>query len=158
MRVHVEHRQHVPGHPDVLMDAFRADPAGWLPAPVRPAGPRRWRLELHAGPAQHEAIVEIGSAGAVPGGSSRTIRWWAPVTDGLVANRSDLIPELFGHMTLHTEAGGAVLSIAGDYEPPGGALGALADLVLGRRVARSTVQWMASAIQQGLSSGTSAAA
>lgn len=158
MHVHLEHLESLPGESAAVFEAFRSDPEHWLPTDVRAAGPHRWRMDLHAGPVRHQAIVEIGPSGGIPDGVRRSIRWWAPNADHIPDHRAALFPSLAGHLTLRRHGRGVTLAIAGDYDPPGGVVGAMLDVTAGRRVARATVRWLAIEIAIGLGSGTSVAA
>lgn len=151
MHAHVEHRTPIAGDAPTVAAEFRSDPGNWLPGDPRPAGPHRWRFDLHAGPIHHEAIVEVGEPGPLPNASRRILRWWAPVEEGLVEDHNDLFPRFEGRVTLRHEPDDQVmLEITGDYVPPGGFVGAAADLAAGRVVAKATVQWMAEEIADSL--------
>lgn len=147
MHAHVEHRTPVTGHAPSVAAEFHSDPSNWLPGDPRPAGPSRWRFDLHAGPLRHEAIVEVGEPRKLQRASRRTVRWWAPVEGGLVEDHSELFPRFSGLLTLRHEADDrTILEIAGDYVPPGGLVGAAADLAAGRAIAKATLHWMAEEI------------
>ena len=159
MHAHVECLEPVSGDPAAVFDVFRGDPEHWLPSRARAAGPHRWRLDLHAGLVRHQAIVEIGPSGAIPDGSRRSLGWWAPNVDQMPDRHAGLFPSLTGHLTLRThEAGRLALAITGDYEPPGGIIGAILDVTAGRRIARATVNRLAQELARGLASATSVAA
>jgi hypothetical protein len=151
MHAHVQHRTPVTGDAPALAEEFRSDPGNWLPGEPRPAGPRRWRFDLHAGPVHHEAIVEVGDPFSFPKACRRLLHFWAPVEGGLVEEHSELFPTFEGHLTLRDEGNDTlILDIAGDYVPPGGIVGAAADLAAGRAVAKATLRWMAAEIATNL--------
>jgi hypothetical protein len=123
----------VVGDPAALTAAFERSPALWLPAgSVDDTG--RHRFTVHAGAVHREVSASVGAPWRAGATRWRAIAW-DPVTE------EHLLPSLDGELGLHLEpAGRATLVFDARYQPPGGMLGAAADAVGLRRVARATVQ------------------
>jgi hypothetical protein len=100
-----------------------------------PAGADDARFILRAGENKHPAVVQVANARQVGDMTPRyAIHWSAesggpyPVFEGQLIVEADEVYECFW------------LAMAGGYVPPGGAVGALFDIVAGRRIADSTAQ------------------
>lgn len=138
----------VPGDPDALARVFAATPSEWL-RPVHREGPDTFAITLHGGGFRRPAVTSIGAPWRSTSTVWRTITW-DPIADQDGPTTVDrLLPSLDGELGLHVDRGHVTLILDARYRPPGGALGAAADAVALRRVARRTVErFLADVVQQ----------
>jgi hypothetical protein len=154
MRTRIEHREPISGDPWPLLHAFTNDPVDWLPGPARPAGPGRWRVTLHAGPARRDVIVEVAAPWSFPDAVTRFVHWWAEGDDPGVDARSRLLPEFNGRVSLRHDGDEVVLDVWGWYEPPVGVVGAVFDVAGLRQVAHASLRWFARTVAEQLTAAT----
>lgn len=135
------------GDAEALRRAFRGDPAAWLPDLTKPgADPATWQVYLWAG--QIGGLVQLtldGWSGTGPT-VSRRIRWDAGRWLGL-----RLIPSFDGDLALRgRNSGPPLLVLRGEYRPPAGLFGWVADRLFLRRVADHTAAQLAEEIAERL--------
>jgi hypothetical protein len=118
--------------------ALLDDPGRWLPAPATPLDVGTWRSTLGVGPVSHTAAIRLGEA-AMVGAACRRSLTWEPIRGDLEQHARNL-PDLTGMLAATRGADGLFLELAGDYVPPGGAVGVRLDAVALHRVAESTAQ------------------
>jgi hypothetical protein len=96
----------------------------------------RRRVDVHLGPVQHFAY-----------GVTLHIRWKA-------AHHAGLYPELEGHLRLERrQPSGSTVRFDARYRPPGGRLGAAADLALMHHVAESSARDFLARVAERLAGG-----
>jgi hypothetical protein len=146
MRHGVEAVRPLPGDASRLLRHFRGDPATWLPELTQPGSePGRWRTYLWGGEVGVLVDLSLGEPSAYGGVTQRRIDW--DPGSWLGARR---VPSFAGSLGLRVEDGTAELLLRGRYRPPGGLLGRLADRLLLRRLAASTLDRLLADIAQRL--------
>lgn len=128
------------GDPSTLAAAFENDPTRWLPG-ARRDGPHRFTVTVRAGSLTRTVTASVGAPWRSGATRWRSVVWDPVADDGDPAAIDRLLPSLDGELGVHLEAEGrSTLVLDARYRPPGGALGAAADAVGLRRVARRTAQ------------------
>ncbi len=128
------------GSPAALLDAFDGDASRWLPV-ARRDGPASYTLSLRAGSLRRRVTAAVGDPWQMGATHWRSLSWDPVADDGEPAAIDRLLPSLDGELGLHVEPGGrTTLVLDARYQPPGGIIGAAADAVALRRVARATVE------------------
>lgn len=130
----------VAGEAGSLLAAFRADPAGWLPAGARAAGPRRWRY-LVRGLGLHRPVTStIGEPVRIGSTTWRTLTWEPEGQPGERGLLDRALPALSGELGLSREGSVTTLVLTADYEVPLGGVGERLDVLAFHRVARATAE------------------
>lgn len=116
------------------LDDIRRDLGSWADVAYRDGEELRARVGPSPGSIAKEVRLEIGAAEIHRAGLVYPISWSA-------TGAEVLFPRLEADLTLsHVGAGTTAIVLDGTYEPPLGPLGRVADRVLLRRVAESTVK------------------
>jgi hypothetical protein len=115
-------------------EASLVDPASFLPAPARPAGPGRWAVDFAVGPFHHEAVVALGPVWRTEGREGRGISWRSQHDAHDALPYESLFPSVEGVLVLED----GHVSVHVHYTPGAGLLGRAVDPLL-RPVARSSV-------------------
>lgn len=129
----------VVGDPDGIRRRFSDDPGTWLPS-ARACGPARWHADVRYRGLHRPVEVRVGGLWHVGATTWRSLVWHPLPDDGDVGPLDRLLPTLTAELGLHAKGSDASLVLSGTYEPPGAALGELADAVLLHRVAERTVR------------------
>jgi hypothetical protein len=130
----------VPAEPAAVATAFGGDPLRWLPQ-ARREGPGRYVMVLHAGALTRAVTARLGQPWRAGSTQWRAVTWDPLAEVGEPAPTERFLPSFDGELGLHLQRGGRItLILDGRYRPPGGALGAAADVALLHRVARSTTE------------------
>jgi hypothetical protein len=120
---------------------FRSSPEAWLPEPASavPEHHARWRTYLWAAGVGILVDATVGPPYAEHGGVWRLLRWDPHPRDEQTFAVAQVAPTFEGDIGVHTdERGTAVLALRGEYVPPGGVVGGVADSLGLQRVATAT--------------------
>lgn len=131
----------VPPDAHDLRPRFAADPGSWLPDPAEPVG-EHWRVRLSAAAPSPSVpvVVAVGPVAAV-GGHGLLVR----ALDWSAEARPGWFPALRADLELHP----AEVRLVGTYVPPWTGVGAAADRVVGRHLAREVVRgFLASVVRR----------
>lgn len=123
-----------------LIETFMGDPARWLPEPAQPCPPEAWRITLKGGPTTRVVVAHVGEPWTLPEAFVRPVKWQLVAGHGELQHSSRLVPEFDGRLTLAFGEELATLDLSGQYQPPGGKVGAAADSVVLHRIAHGTIQ------------------
>ena len=137
--------------PEGLVEAFEGDPGRWLPDSRRD-GPDHWMAPVRAGSLRHTVRVQVGESWRSGTTVWRRLAWEPIAPEGESGLIERALPSLESEVGLHHQQDGrCTLVVDARYDPPGGALGAAADVVALRRVARRTVDSFMQAVAARLS-------
>lgn len=131
--------QPVLGDALAAQERFLADPGEWLPQPLRRSGSASWYLDVRFRSIRHEVRCDVGAAWLSGGTAWRHLGWEPEPLRGDPSPVDRLLPSLDGELGLSVHQGTATLVLSAGYDPPGAAIGDLADAFLLGRVARSTL-------------------
>jgi hypothetical protein len=135
-----------------VIAAFRADPGGWLPEPASPVPERqaRWRTYLWASGMGVMVSAAVGPPYSEHGVAWRLLRWDPHPRDEQSSPVGSAAPTFEGDIGIRLAAeGGVELVLRGEYQPPGGVVGGVADALGMHRVAVSTArQFLADVAQR----------
>ena len=141
----------ISGEPATLVEAFEGDPGRWLPDSRRD-GPSHWVAPVRAGTLRHPVRVEVGDSWRSGTTVWRRLAWEPTTPEGEAGLIERALPSLESEVGLHRQQDGCcTLVVDAWYDPPGGAIGAAADVVALRRVARRTVDTFLQAVAARLS-------
>lgn len=130
---------HLEGHRWALVHAFANDPSTWLPLPAAALDGGRWLSTVHGGPLLQTVEIRIGAARDLPDAFIRQIAWTPG--DRAAAVASKVLPSFKGRLRLeHRQPPGARLVLEGNYRPPGGRPGSVADALVLHRAADATAR------------------
>lgn len=119
----------------VPTSASLAEPESFLPAPARPSGPYRWRVDFTVGPFHHPGLVTLGPVWRTEERQGRPIRWTSARDEHDALPYESLVPEVHGVLVVDD----GELGLHVHYTPGAGVLGRVLDLVL-RPLARTSIR------------------
>lgn len=144
--------------PGEVLAAFVADPTSWLPTGARPDGPRRWRVELSAGPFTRPVALSVGDPWGLGGDRWRTLAFEPLPIDADPVPVEHLLPDFEGQLGLVGTGGKAPsLVLTGVVRTPFGSAGALLDRLLLHRVGERTLRRLLEQVVEQLGARTAAA-
>ena len=127
----------VEASPELVAEILSSDPAGILtgmPSPDAVAFPAEIAVDLGGGTSvAHEvdaAFARLSDEGEV---SRFSLSWRAH-------DHQSALPAFRGELEVHQESNGCRLQLSGRYSVPLGPVGRFGDLLVGRRIARRSVQ------------------
>jgi hypothetical protein len=122
-----------------LSEVLAGDPRMWLPPPSEPRGSEGWMVHLRAGPVSYPVLCCVGSNWRDGDSLWRALTWSPHGGDALGRITDRALPDFVGELGLLPQTD-PTLVLTGQYNPPGGAVGAIGDRAVMHRIADTTAR------------------